>query len=103
MNVVGWAKARLRRAHHLSRISGFSGGHASLCPPYVARDDVPALRANRLDVVAVRIDQKRRVIGRAVILPRPGAAIVAAAGFQALGMELLDRGMILGAERDMRG
>ncbi|SFV10961.1 hypothetical protein SAMN05192541_116158 [Bradyrhizobium arachidis] len=31
--VVGWAKARKRRAHH-SRTYRESGGHASLCPPY---------------------------------------------------------------------
>src|SRR3954471_24379581 len=60
------------------------------------------LRANRLDIVAVRIDQKRRIISRAVILPCPGAAIVAAAGLQALGMEFRDRGMVRRAERDMR-
>src|SRR5881397_209254 len=102
MSVVGWAKARLRRAHDLSRISSAGGGHASLCPPYAARSDVRALRTNRLDIVAVGIDQERGVIGRAVIGARPGAAIVAAAGFQAFGVELLDRRMILGAERDMR-
>src|SRR2546429_7377139 len=28
---VGWAKARLRRAHQLRR---WDGGHAALCPPY---------------------------------------------------------------------
>ena len=60
------------------------------------------LRTNRLDIVAVGIDQERRVIGRAVIGARSGAAIVAAAGFEAFGMKLLDRRMIPGAERDMR-
>src|SRR5262249_20140864 len=30
---VGWAKARLRRAHHLSTKPNPQGGHASLCPP----------------------------------------------------------------------
>ena len=30
---VGWAKARLRRAHHRSTIVALDGGHASLCPP----------------------------------------------------------------------
>src|SRR5262252_1577326 len=30
---VGWAKARLRRAH-LRMLLCKSGGHASLCPPY---------------------------------------------------------------------
>src|SRR5215204_112756 len=33
---VGWAKAHLRRAHHLSPITVSNGGHASLCPPYEA-------------------------------------------------------------------
>jgi hypothetical protein len=31
--LVGWAKARLRRAHHFFKRLG---GHASLCPPYKA-------------------------------------------------------------------
>ena len=69
-----------------------------------ARNDGEAsdvLRTNRLDIVAVGIDQERGVIGRAVIGARPGAAIVATAGFQAFGVELLDRGVIPGAERDM--
>ena len=57
--------------------------------------------ANRLDIVAVGIDQERGVIGRAVIGARAGAAIVAAAGFQALGVEFLDRGVIGCAECDM--
>ena len=30
---VGWAKARLRRAHHLPASQLLDGGHASLCPP----------------------------------------------------------------------
>ena len=41
------------------------------------------------------------IIGRAVIGARAGAAIVAAAGLQALGVEFLDRGVIGRAERDM--
>src|SRR6266508_5730375 len=68
-----------------------------------ARNDGWASGTNRLDIVAVGVDQERRVIGRAVIRAWPGAAIVAAAGLQAFGMQLLDRGVILGAERDMRG
>jgi len=31
---VGWAKARLRRAHHLSKSVVLIGGHAALCPAY---------------------------------------------------------------------
>src|SRR5258708_5000522 len=43
-----------------------------------------ALRANRLDIVAIGVDQERRKIGRAVIGPRAGLAIVAASGLDAL-------------------
>src|SRR5579864_3700358 len=60
------------------------------------------LRAHRLDIVAVGIDQERGVIGRAVVGARAGAAIVAPAGLQALAVEFRDRRMIGGAERDMR-
>ena len=59
------------------------------------------LRANRLDIVAIGINEKRRVVGRAVIRARAGAAIVAAAGLQSFGMEFLDRAVIRRAERDM--
>jgi hypothetical protein len=39
------------------------------------------LRANRLDIVAVGIDQEGGEIGRAVIGARAGSAIVAAPAF----------------------
>src|SRR5206468_11329297 len=42
---VGWAKARLRRAHHLSS-SAKNGGHASLCPPYD-----PCANYGRVDIL----------------------------------------------------
>src|SRR4051812_45920031 len=58
-------------------------------------------RANRLDIVAVGIDQERGKIARAVVRAGAGAAIVAAAGFQAFGMKFLDRGVIFCAERDV--
>src|SRR3954463_4977842 len=58
--------------------------------------------ADRLDIVAVRIDQECGIIGRAVVCARAGAAIVAAAGAQARGMKFLDRGMVGRAERNMR-
>src|ERR1700690_3916854 len=58
-------------------------------------------RAHRFDIVAVGIDQEGGEVGRAVIGPRARAAIVAAAGFDALGVEFLDRGVIRRAERDM--
>src|SRR5260370_1548550 len=59
------------------------------------------LRAHRLDIVAVGIDQERGEIARAVIGPRAGAAIVAASGLQSRGVKLLDRGVVGRAERDM--
>ena len=58
-------------------------------------------RTNRLDVVAVGIDQERREIGRAVVGARAGAAIVVAAGLQSLAVEFLDRGVIGGTECDV--
>jgi len=60
------------------------------------------LAANRLDVVAVGVDQERGEIARAVIGPRAGGAIVAASGLDAFAVEFLDRGMVRCAERDMR-
>src|SRR5262249_45968263 len=59
-------------------------------------------RTHRLDIVAVGIEQERGVVGRAVVVPMSGSAIVAAAGFQALGMEFSDRGMVGCAKGDMR-
>jgi hypothetical protein len=58
-----------------------SGAHSR---DLVARNDGRGqdddLRANRLDIVAVGIDQERREIGRAVVRARTGGAVVAAAG-----------------------
>src|SRR6266851_2400384 len=59
------------------------------------------LRANRLDIVAVGIDQERRIIGRAVVGPRAGAAIVAATGLDAVCVKSPDRRVIGRAERDV--
>jgi hypothetical protein len=61
-----------------------------------------ASAADRLDVVAVGVDQERGEIGRAVIRARAGAAIVAASGAQPGGVKFLDRGMVGRAERQMR-
>src|SRR5262249_19896603 len=57
---------------------------------------------HRLDIVAVGVDQERRVIGRAVIGARARRPVVAAAGLDALRVEFLDGGMIGRAKRDMR-
>src|SRR5438552_3748906 len=80
-------------------------GRAFARPVGFAHPTIPrawrVLRTNRLDIIPVRVDQKRRVVGRAVIRARAGAAIVAATGLQAFGVEFLDRGMIPGAEGDM--
>src|SRR6202045_1717171 len=59
------------------------------------------LRANRLDIVAVGIDQERRIIGRAVVGPWAGASIVAASGLDAVSVKLPDRRVIGRAERDV--
>src|SRR5882757_2281920 len=56
---------------------------------------------HRFDIVAVGVDQERGKIGRAVILAMTRLAIVAAAGLQARGVKLLDRGMVRRAEGDM--
>src|SRR6266404_6944884 len=61
-----------------------------------------ALRAHRLDIVAVGVDQERGEIAWAVIGPRAGAAIVAASGLQSRAVKLLDRGVVGRAERNMR-
>src|ERR1700736_4873249 len=61
----------------------------------------PLLGAHRLDIVAVGIDQERGEIARAVIGARTGAAIVAPSGLQSLAVKLLDRRVIMRAERDM--
>src|SRR5665213_2370610 len=65
-----------------------------LCPPY------EFLRTHRFDIVAVGIDQERGEIARAVIGPRAGRTVVAAAGFQPGGVKFLDRGVVGRAERD---
>src|ERR1700731_1183535 len=59
------------------------------------------LRANRLDIVAVGIDQERRKIGRAVVGPRAGATIVAATGLDAVWVKFPDRRVMGCAERDV--
>src|SRR5579863_8545366 len=81
-----------------------SGAHSR--DPLARNDGAGAaclcLGADRLDIVAVGIDQERGKIGRAVILARARCAIVAASGLQPLAMEFFDRGVIGRAERDMR-
>src|SRR5688500_13414204 len=52
--------------------------------------EVPLLHADRFDVVAVRIDQERSVIVRAVIGAQAGTAVVASTGLQAIGVEAID-------------
>src|ERR1700733_5444378 len=59
------------------------------------------LRTNRLDMIALGLDQERGEIGRAVIRPRTGSTVVTAAGFGAGAVEFPDRRMVRGAEGDM--
>src|SRR2546426_11448045 len=67
------------------------------CPP----SDRYGSLAYRLDIIPVGIDQERGVVGGAVVLARARAAIVAAAGLDALGVEFLHRVMVFRAEGDM--
>src|SRR3981189_779936 len=59
------------------------------------------LRTNRLDIVAVWIDQERGEVGRAVVGAWPGATVIAASGLHALAVKFLDRRVIGRAERDV--
>src|ERR1700719_3192708 len=59
------------------------------------------LGMNRFDIVAVRVDQERGKVGRAIILAWTRRAIVAASGLDAFAMEFSDRGMIGRAKGDM--
>jgi len=56
--------------------------------------------ANRLDAMAIRIEQKRRVIGR-VIMSWSGLAVVAPAGGKRRGVERIDGPAIPGTETQM--
>src|SRR5687768_13006871 len=59
--------------------------------------------AHRLYVVAVGVDEKCRVIGRAVIGSQTGLPVVAPAGLEARGVEPVDRLTVGRAERDVKG
>ena len=56
---------------------------------------------DRLDVVAVRIEQESGVIAGVIVGTFAGRAIVFAAGFEARGIEAVDRLAILGLESDV--
>src|SRR3546814_19511002 len=56
------------------------------------------LQTDRLDVVAVRIDQERGVVVRAVVLAQSRRAVIAAAGLQPGTMEIIDRRPAVGGE-----
>src|SRR5690348_15115442 len=77
-----------------------SGPIASRCPGMTV-DGWRELRAHRLDIVAVGIDQERGVIGRAVVGARARAAVVASAGLQPVAVEFCDRPMIGRPKRDV--
>ena len=64
---VGWAKARLRRAHHQQSVR--SGGHASLCPPYKEK-------GRRQSPAALRLNNTRAYL-EAVGYLNSGAAFIA--------------------------
>src|SRR5947209_11131864 len=76
-------------------------GHKKGLDCFVAALLAMTLRAHRLDIVAVGVEQEGGEIARAVVLARTRAAIVAAAGLQALGVKFLDRIMVGRAEGDV--
>jgi hypothetical protein len=53
--IVGWAKAHSRRAHHLSSSIVRDGGHASLCPPYDLLRDF--IRMNAWGFIVARMSE----------------------------------------------
>src|SRR6185312_4160088 len=59
------------------------------------------LAVHRLDVVAVRIEQKGRVVGGPIIPPRSWRAVVAAADRKTGPVKGIDRGAIASPERDV--
>src|ERR1700722_20004950 len=59
------------------------------------------LRTNRLDIIAIGVDQERGEIGRAVIGPRTGSAVVTAAGFGARAVEFPDSRLVRRAKGDV--
>jgi hypothetical protein len=74
---VGWAKAQLRRAHHLSPITHPNGGHASLCPPYRTKPICPTgdlLRA-QAQLHATARDKLARRANHQKTCPAPFAKI----------------------------
>src|ERR1700759_4242905 len=82
-----------------------SSGEASICISlWIEAIEISSFlgEANRLDIVAVGIDQKSGVVALAVIRPRAGAAVVSAAGLQPRRIKAIDAGAVLGAKRDMR-
>src|SRR5689334_10608890 len=57
--------------------------------------------AHRLDIVAVGVNQKRGIVGRAIVGSISGRAVVAAACLDALRVEFLDGRMVRRAEGEV--
>lgn len=71
-------------------------------PVTVPRTDLPSVHADGFHVVAVRIVDEARVVGRAVVRAQPRGAVVRAAGLQCRRMECGDGLAVLGLERHVR-
>src|ERR1700761_2270181 len=98
------AEAKRRRGRGCYRYCAYgypSPGASRHLLPQGEKGKSVTLNAHRLDIIPIRINQKRRVIRVAVILARSRRAVVLAAGLQARGVKLLDRGVIRRLEGDM--
>src|SRR5437879_260929 len=58
--------------------------------------------ADRFDIVAVRIEQERRIVSGTIVGAQTGTAVVATACLETVRVEAIDRGAIGGAKRHMR-
>src|SRR4051812_3524094 len=78
---------------------------AEACPPLGLRAgpfvSMRSGRAYDLDVVAVGIEQERRVVRRTVVRAQAGLAVVRAAGGDARRVELVDDGALRRREREV--
>src|SRR5215208_3762089 len=59
--------------------------------------------SDRFDVVAIRIEDKGRIVARMVLRAKPGTSVVASARCECLLVEGIHAGAVLGGKRDVDG